>query len=167
MKKNLFFWALAWLLILSGCGWSLDIQEYNNSFVSLVKDCTDSTQTLFQNFEAEWSTIDTIKTSLQDCINICQESQTKASKMWDYQWDSSLKDAVVKLLSLETQYLEKFWSTSPYWNIDDITDEDRVQYTASVNELQQAEELLNAQFLSLQEVQEVFAANHKLKLETE
>ena len=85
--------------------------------------------------------------------------------MWDFDKDSSLKDAVVKLLSTEVDYLEKFWSTSHYRNIDNITDEDKAAYDSLVSDLYLAEETLNDQFSSLQQSQELFAAKHWLKLE--
>ena len=90
MKKSLWLISLLWILILSWCWSSNNVVEYNDSFVSLVKECTDANQALYQNFNAEWSTIDSITQTLQDNINICQNAQEKASKMRDYDKDSSL-----------------------------------------------------------------------------
>ena len=70
-----------------------------------------------------------------------------------------------KLLSSEVDYLQKFWSTSNYRNIDDITDADKVAYNSVVNELYAAEESLNNKFIALQDVQAAFATKHGLKLE--
>lgn len=164
MKKSLVVLSLATLLLV-WCGWSKNVVEYNDSFVAVVKECTDSTQTLFDVFNLDGSTLDSVKESLNDSINACQNAQEKASKLWDFEKDSSLKDAVVDLLWTEVDYLQKFWTTSPYWNIENITDEDKVAYDSLVNELYQAEAVLNAKFTSLQQVQEGFAAKHGLKLE--
>ena len=164
MKKSLVILSLATLLLV-WCGWSKNVVEYNDSFVAVVKECTDSTQTLFDVFNLDGSTLDSVKESLNDSINACQNAQEKASKLWDFEKDSSLKDAVVDLLWTEVDYLQKFWTTSPYWNIENITDEDKVAYDSLVNELYQAEAVLNAKFTSLQQVQEGFAAKHGLKLE--
>ena len=139
--------------------------EYNDSFVALVKECTDANQALYQNFNAESSTIDSIIQTLQDNINICQNAQEKASKMRDYDKDSSLKDAVVNLLSMEVDYLQKFSETNRYRNMDNLTDEDKEAYNGIVSDLNQAQNLLNQQFTNLQDVQEAFAAKHGLKLE--
>ena len=164
MKKSLVILSLATLLLV-WCGWSKNVVEYNDSFVAVVKECTDSTQTLFDVFNLDGSTLDSVKESLNDSISACQNAQEKASKLWDFEKDSSLKDAVVDLLWTEVDYLQKFWTTSPYWNIENITDEDKVAYNSLVNELYQAEAVLNAKFTSLQQVQEGFAAKHGLKLE--
>ena len=163
MKKSLFVLSLATLLILSGCWKSSNVVEYNDWFVTLVKECTDSTQELFNIFND--STLDSISESLENCIYVCDKSREKASKMWDFDKDSSLKDAVVDLLSTEVDYLEKFWSTKTYWNTDNITEEDKVAYESIVNELYQAEEILNSKFSLLQSTQEDFATKHGLKLE--
>lgn len=165
MKKSLWLISLLWILILSWCWSSVDVVEYNDSFVALVKECTDANQALFQNFNSEWATLDSISQTLQNNINICQNSQAKASQMWDYDKDSSLKDWVVKLLTMEVDYLQKFSETSRYWNIDNITDEDKLAYDTIVGDLYKSESELNSQFISLQEIQEAFAAKHGLNLE--
>ncbi|MBQ5945836.1 hypothetical protein IJL65_05755 [bacterium] len=165
MKKSLIILSLSVLLILSGCGKSSNVVEYNDSFVALVKECTDSTQDLFKVYQAEDSTIESISDSLDNCIKICENSKDRSSKMGDFDKDSSLKDAVVDLLSTEVDYLKKFSSTSRYWNIDNITEEDKVAYDSIVNDLYQSEEILNSKFTSLQTTQEAFAAKHGLKLE--
>jgi len=165
MKKSLWLLSLLWILILSWCGGSKNVVEYNDSFVSLVKECTDANQALYQNFNAEWANIDTIAQYLQENISICQNTQLKASQMWDFDKDSSLKDAVVSLLTMEVEYLQKFSETSRYWNIDNLSDEDKAAYDWIVSDLNQSQVLLNQQFTNLQDVQEAFAAKHGLKLE--
>jgi hypothetical protein len=85
--------------------------------------------------------------------------------VWNYEKDSSLKDAVVELLALEIDYLQKFSATSRYRNIDNITEEDREEYNWIVSDLNETQNSLNQQFTKLQEVQEAFAAKHALKLE--
>ena len=165
MKKSLWLISLLWVLILSGCGWSNNVVEYNDNFVELVKECTDANQTLYQNFNTDWSTIDSIIQTLQENINACQNAQSKASEMWDYEKDSSLKDAVVSLLTMEVEYLQKFSETSRYRNIDNLTDEDKESYNLIVSDLNQSQVSLNRQFTNLQDVQEAFAAKHGLKLE--
>lgn len=165
MKKSLSVLWLLWILVLSGCGWSMNVVEYNDNFVSIVKECTDANQTLFENFQSSEATTDSRITSLQENITICENAKEKALKLWYYDKDSSLKDAVVNLLSMEVDYLGKFWSTSRYRDIHDITDEDEAAYEWLANDLHEAEESLNTKFTALQETQEAFAARHRLKLE--
>ena len=165
MKKVFWLVSLLWILVLSWCWSSTNVIEYNDSFVTLVKECTDANQALYQNFNAEWATIDSITQALQNNISICQDTQEKASQMWDYEKDSSLKDAVVDLLTMEVEYLQKFSETSRYRNMDNLTNEDKELYNGIVSDLNQAQNLLNQQFTNLQDVQEAFAAKHGLKLE--
>jgi hypothetical protein len=49
--------------------------------VAVVKECTDSTQTLFDVFNLDGSTLDSVKESLNDSISACQNAQEKASKL--------------------------------------------------------------------------------------
>jgi hypothetical protein len=66
---------------------------------------------------------------------------------------------------MEIDYLQKFSSTSRYWNIDNLTEEDRADYNSTVSDLNETQNALNQQFIKLQEVQEAFAVKHALKLE--
>lgn len=163
MKKGIWLLSLLWILVISWC-WGLSVVEYNDNFVELVRECTDGNQQLYQNFKSEWATLDSIDQSLQNNISVCQNALTKASQMKDYDNDSSLKDAVVNLLAMEVNYLQKFSSTKPYRNIDNLTEEERDAYNWIVNELNEAQNELNSQFERLQDVQEEFASKHKLRL---
>ncbi len=165
MKKSLWLLSLLWVLILSGCGWSSNVVEYNDKLVAIVRECTDANQELFQTFQANSSTLDSIAESLQSNIEICNNAKAKASELWNFEKDSSMKDGVINLLSMEVIYLEKFWATKPYRNIDNITDEDKQAYEGIVSELNEAQNSLNQQFTNLQTIQEAFAAKHGLKLE--
>jgi hypothetical protein len=72
--------------------------------------------------------LDSIEQYLENNISICQNALTKASQMKDYDGDSSLKDGVTSLLAMEVDYLQKFSSTKPYRNIDNLTEEDKDSY---------------------------------------
>ena len=165
MKKSLWILSLLWVLVLSGCGWTSNVVEYNDTLVSFVKECTDANQELFHTFQTNGTTIDSIAENLQSNIEICNKAKSKASDLWNFDKDSSLKDAVVNLLSMEVIYLEKFWSTQRYRNIDNITAEDKEAYQWLVNDLNEAQNLLNQEFTNLQDAQEAFAAKHGLRLE--
>jgi len=165
MKKIFWLISLLGIVIISWCWSSWNIVKYNDDFVALVKECTDANQTLYQNFNARLATIDSITQSLQENINICQNAQIRASQMWDYEKDSSLKNGVVNLLNLEVDYLQKFSATSQYWNIDNLSEEDKEKYDWIVSDLNQTQNQLNQWFTNLQDIQEAFAAKHGLKLE--
>ena len=165
MKKSLWLLSLLWIFILSGCGWSNNIVEYNDSFVAIVKECTEVNQALFQTFESNTSTLDSIADGVQTNIEICSNASKKASELWDYEKDSSLKDAVIDLLDTEVEYLQKFAATKHYRNIDNLTDEDREAYDAVTSDLNATQNVLNQKFTDLQDIQEAFAAKYGLKLE--
>jgi hypothetical protein len=59
----------------------MNIVEYNDSLVDTVKECTDSNQELFKNFNTNEASVDSIVQSIQDSVTICQNSQVKASQL--------------------------------------------------------------------------------------
>jgi len=142
------------------------ILEYNDSFVALVKECTDANLDLYENFNTEdWASIEDIETAIQNNINICQKSMETVLKIWDYNNDSSLKDVVVELLELELDYLDKFSRTTNYRDEDNISDEDKLNYDSIVTELNNTKDLLNQKFEEVQNVQNIFAEKYWLELE--
>lgn len=168
MKKSLFVIWLLWALILSWCGGQNSLKKYNDSIYTYIKDCTDSTQTLFETYEKSdgSTTVESIMQMLEEDIAICQNSETKVKELGDYDGDTSLSEPSLKLLWLEISYLQKFGSTNHYRNLDTITEDDMLQYNGIVDELNELEDALNAQFLVLQQAQEGFAAKHELILDT-
>lgn len=164
MKKFLSILPLLWILLLSWCGKS--VVEYNDSLVSIVKECTDANKTLFDTFQTDWVEIDAILESLQANIDMCNDARQDAIDLWNYKGDSSLKNAVVELMALEVDYLEKFRETKRYRNKDDITEEDKEAYGSLVSQSNDAQNLLNQQFVALQEIQEEFAAKYGLNLKS-
>jgi hypothetical protein len=59
--------------------------------------------------------------------------------------------------------LQKFATTKPYRNTN-VSEEDKAAYDSISSELSQSQNVLNQQLTSLQDLQEVFAAKHGLKL---
>ncbi|MBR7037389.1 hypothetical protein IKI14_06160 [bacterium] len=49
--------------------------------VSIVRECTDANQNLFQTFQADSSTLDSIAESLQSNIEICNNAKAKALEL--------------------------------------------------------------------------------------
>lgn len=164
MKKSIWLLSLLWVLVLSWCGWSNNVEEYNDAFVSIVRECTDANKALFETYQTKEVAVDVILETLQSNIDICNSAREKALDMWNFKWDSSLKDGVVDLLTMEVEYLQKFWSTKNYWNIDNLTDEDKVAYDWIVSDLNETQNALNQQFVNLQGIQEAFAAKYQLLL---
>lgn len=163
MKKSLWIVATLGILILSWCWNSLGVVEYNDSLVEYVQECLEANQSLYQTFNSEWVAVDSIMESIQSNITICQASKEKAEKLWDYDKDSSLKDGVINLLLANVDYLQKFATTKPYRNTN-VSEEDKAAYDSISSELSQSQNVLNQQLTSLQDLQEVFAAKHELKL---
>ena len=142
----------------------VSVLEYNDNFVTLVWKCTDANQALFQIFNTEWTSTEDINDTIQNNIDVCQNSLETALRIWDYNNDSSLKDAVVELLSMEVNYLDTLSKTSNYRDVTNITEEDKSKYDSVIAELNDALNWLNQKFLEMQNIQEEFAEKYWLKL---
>ena len=162
MKKTVIF-GLIWIGLLSlvGCWTSMTVVEYNDAFIAAVNKCLEPTQSLWTEFE-NWSTD---LSSLQWDIELCKTASDDASDLWNFDWDASLKDAVVGFLDTYVDYLEKFADTNPYWDVEEISIDDEENYKSLIKELSEIEWNLNSQMTVLQETQEAFAAKHWLKLQ--
>lgn len=141
------------------------VMNYNDKLVSLVSECANANQVLYQQFNADWASIEDITKALQNNIIICQNSIDRTIEIWDYEGDSSLKDVVVELLNMEIDYLDKFSKTTDYRDSDNITDENKEAYNSVITELNDAENSLNQKFEEIQNVQEIFAEKYWFVLE--
>ena len=164
MKKGLFLLSLFSFLVISGCGWS-DAQQYNDAIVNIVKKCTDANNDSYFNYNQAEATVDEILLLMQTNVEICKSSINEIEKLWSFKKDSSLKDATIKFLSENIDYLELIMSTSQYRNQSTITDEDRMAYVSVLNELTQKQENLRIALDDLPKVQKTFASKYNVKLD--
>jgi hypothetical protein len=76
------------------------LKKYNDSIYTLLKECTDSTQVLFEKYEKsdESETVESIMQILAEDISICQKSEADLKKLGDYDGDASLIDSALKVV---------------------------------------------------------------------
>lgn len=165
MKKIFSLFVLIWVLVLSGCGW-WDAQLYHDNIFNAVKDCVDSNNEFYNNFN-EGAKVEAIVELLQANIESCQASKEKIETLWNFKKDSSFKDAAINFLDKNINYLEIFLSTSGYRNLETITDEDMAWYKSVSSQLEIAVQELDSALNDLPLVQNTFAQKHGIKLETE
>lgn len=165
MKKSFAILSLFWIVILSGC-WSksLTVQEYNDSLVTYTDECISPTQDLWLNFDINESSVDSVLSSLKDCINTCKSSRDKASDLWKFEWDDSLRAAVETVLDTYVEYLETFAQTSKYRALQEMPAEEKTEYESLSSKISTLLASLEAQTQNLQDIQKVFAEKYWLKL---
>ena len=171
-------WTLAW------CGgnkntnvdtdnqWDLIIEDttetydavisYNDTLVEIASQCIISENDIPTDYE---NGLDNVKVAINNVLAQCQSSIDQINALWDWEWDSSLKDWIVKVLTLDISYFSKFSELLPYLTNEELSEEDASKYETLVNEINAIDQEMEAANNDLIAIQEAFATNHDYELQ--
>lgn len=182
MKKNRFL-ALLWFIVitwtLAGCwsnNWDFIIEDtssqtdavikYNDSLVDTASACIASENIIRDTYDNENSSIDDIKTAINNTIKECTSAKKNINSIWDWEWDSSLKDWILNIIEKYITYYTKFSEVLPYLEQEEITEEQNGKYESLLAEIESLDNELNEANNTLVVIQEQFANNHWFELES-
>lgn len=183
MKKNRFL-ALLWFIVitwtLAGCwsnNWDFIIEDtssqtdavikYNDSLVDTASACIASENIIRDTYDNENSSIDDIKTAINNTIKECTSAKKNINSIWDWEWDSSLKDWILNIIEKYITYYTKFSEVLPYLEQEEITEEQNGKYESLLAEIESLDNELNEANNTLVVIQEQFANNHWFELESD
>ena len=189
MKK---FWLLSLSLILvawtlAGCGsdkqsdtetsnntWDFIIEdithqkdavvEYNDQLVDLASNCIIAEDNVWNVFDDENAPVEDIENAIKETIATCTTAGEEISKLWDWEWDSSLKDWVLDIISKDIAYYSKLPEILPYIDKQDLSAEENEKYEWIHAELDALDADLAQANENLIAIQEQFAKDHGYEL---
>ena len=182
MKKNRFL-ALLWLIIigwtLTGCwnnNWDFSIEDtssqtdavisYNDSLVDAASSCIASENIIWNTYDDQNSSIEDIKNAINNTVKECTTAKKNINSIWNWEWDSSLKDWILNIIEKYITYYTKFSEILPYIEQEEITEEENTKYEALLAEIENLDNELNNANNTLVVIQEQFAKNHWFELES-
>lgn len=140
---------------------------YNDLMVSYIENCNNSRDEIFNTYNNSSESGEVIQ-AINDSLLICEEQKKSAESLWDWEWDSSLKDSVIKFLELNIEYINKFSSVLKLKYLLAeiiITDEEVEKYNEEYDSLNILEKKVNLESENLWKVQDSFAKKFNLPLE--
>ena len=168
-----FCWFLAW------CSKNLDNDtvdsqevvydpsaEYNNNLTDIVNICNSNVSDVTDSYikYEPWSSAGDIESLIINAISICEKSSDQINSLWSWEWDSSLKDAAIIFVNKVVEYLSLEKSTLPYLEkIDTLTQYEKLEHNAIVDELNIIEAELNQIVENLVLVQDDFVKKYDLE----
>ena len=180
---------LLWVVVLAGtlawCGsnkntntennpWDFIIEDttgtydaviaYNDTLVEIASQCIISENDIPTDYE---NGLDNVKVAINNVLAQCRSSIDQINALWDREWDSSLREGIVKVLSLDISYFTKFSELLPYLTSDELSEEDASKYETLVNEINAIDQEMETANNDLISIQETFAANHGYELQPE
>ena len=186
MKK---FWLLAlWIILitwtLAGCNnkssntntWDVIIEDisweneavinYNDKLVGFASNCIISENGIWNVYDTDDYSIEDVKSAINETISICSNAKEQINNLWDWEWDSSLKDGAIVIIEKEIEYINKLNESLPYLeNEENLSEEDKEIYEWIVSEIQAInQELLDAND-DIIAIQDNFAKAHWFELE--
>lgn len=141
--------------------------EYNDNLVDLAYSCISSEDNIWNRFDDEEASTESIQEAIDDTISKCTSVIEDIDNLWDWEWDSSLKDAAIVTIEKDIAYFDKLSELLPYTEKEDLTDEENATYEALFDEIETLDSELLLANENLAAVQEEFAKNHWFELESE
>lgn len=149
-------------LIIEDTTWQYDaVIDYNDSLVEIAEQCIIAQDAILTNYNES----ENIDTAIDNTISQCQDSINQINELWDWEWDSSLKDWIIKILELDITYFTKFKELLPYLTTDELPEAEAQQYSGLVEEINALDLEMQAANNDLIEIQSQFAENHWYQLE--
>lgn len=136
--------------------------DYNDALVETASQCILSEDNIPTDFE---NGLENIQNAVNNTISQCQNSITEINKLWDWEWDSSLKDWVIKILELDVAYFTKFNEVLPYLVSEELTEEEADKYNTLIEEINAIDQEMQAANDNMVTIQSEFAQNHWFQLE--
>lgn len=145
--------------------WQTDeVITYNDKLVELASQCIISESDIWNAYDDNSSTED-IQEAISSTIAKCSNISEEINKLWDWEWDSSLKNGVLDVIQKEIAYYTKFSEIIPYIGQGEITEEENSKYESLLSEIETLDKELNESNDNLMTIQEEFAKNHGFQLE--
>ena len=185
--KKIRLLALLWVILiagsLAGCGgdkesnntWDFIIEDitwendavinYNDTLVDLASECIISEDNIWNTYDNENSTAEDVIKAIDNTISQCSNAWNKIDDLWDWEWDSSLKDWVLDIIEKEINYYSKFKELLPYLEKEELTEEEKAKYDAIYSEIETLDKELSEANENLMTIQEKFASDYGFELE--
>ena len=160
-------WNDEWNLVIEDTTSEADaVINYNDTLVDLASQCIISENNIWSSYDNE-SPIEDVQAAINNTINECNTSKENVNKLWDWEWDSSLREWVIAIIDKEIEYYSKFSEILPYLEKEELTEDEKWIYDTIFAEIQTLDGELSQANDNLINVQEQFALNHWFELETD
>lgn len=156
-----------WDVIIEDISWENEaVINYNDKLVGFASDCIISENGIWNIYDTDDYSIEDVKSAINETISICSNAKKEIDNLWDWEWDSSLKDGAIVIIEKEIEYINKFNESLPYLeNEENLSEEDKEIYEWIVSEIQAInQELLDAND-DIIAIQDNFAKTHWFELE--
>ena len=116
----------SWDFIIEDISWENDaVINYNDELVDMASNCIISEDNIRNTYDDENASIEDIKSAIDSTINVCTEAGKNIETLWDWEWDSSLKDWVLNIIEKYIAYYTKFSEILPYEAQEEVTEEQK------------------------------------------
>lgn len=160
-------WNSTWDLIIEDTTWESEaVINYNDTLVDLASQCIMSENNIWNTYDNE-SPIEDVQAAINNTITECSNAKENVNKLWDWEWDSSLREWVIAIIDKEIEYYSKFNEILPYLEKEELTEDEKWIYDTIFAEIQALDNELTQANENLIAIQEQFATSHWFELETE
>jgi len=141
-----------------------DVIDYNDKIVDIMWYCTTSENTIWEIYSNEDYNDKDLNDAVDDTIEVCNNSIKKINELWDFEWDSSLKDDSMLYIANYVSYYKLFKKAIPYFSLETLSDSQQKEYENLMDKLDDLNKDIDAMSKKLWDTHEAFAKRHWYKL---
>lgn len=142
-----------------------DAIDYNDKIVDITNYCINSENTILSILSNEDYDNKDLNDAIDNTINICDDSIKKINELWDFGWDSSLKDDSMLLIANYISYYRQFRKAIPYSSLETLSDSQQKEYESLMDKLNNSNGNISIMSKKLLDTQESFAKKYWFELD--
>ena len=139
--------------------------NYNDNLIDIAKKCVSSEDKVRELYDNDNSATEDITLAINNTINVCKNSVEQINKLWDWEWDSTLRDWVLNVTAITTLYYMEFLKIVPYLDIDELDNVQEEKYNSILTKLEEIDAKLDEANNDLSSIQIKFAKKFWFELE--
>lgn len=149
-----------------------NVVKYNDEIINLARKCTESEDLVWTLYDAYTDDntsfkVEDIQTAINNTIKECNDDFQKVNSIWDWDWDSLLKDWALEFIWKEIEYYQKFSELLPYLTKWPLSEEEMAIHDSLLAEVQAIDEKLWEANENLGPIQKQFSIKYNFELDND
>ena len=134
------------------------LTNYNNSLTESLNKCLKAEDKNISTFKS-W-TENEMNNAITEILNTCKTSAKEIYNIWPRNWDDSLENATLTVISYNISFYTKAKEIVPYKHINNLTEEQKIESDKIDKELENFIKEFDKAFENLKAVQKEFSDNY-------
>ena len=131
--------------------------EYNDKMVDLAGKCIATEDDITKESEKDDISTNKLTKAVNNTIDVCSKTIKEVNELWDWKWDSTLKDWVLILLASDVAFYKQYLKVIPFLDVENLTASQQEEFNTINEKLEELNKKLDKANSDLTDIQVKFA----------